>query len=367
MITQEELQELLAYQSKNGVVISLYLDSDTAHENTETIKHQVKSMMRAAEVDHEKAAAAIEQYLDLGYDWSTPGVAVFSGHDGAFFRAYPTAVAFRNRVRVGHKPYVKPLAHLIDFYAHYGVILVDRVGGRFFEYHLGELQAIDGVMGEEVHKLKQGSGSSAVGMRGGMGGARHEEEVAHRNLRETAAAAAHFFNGKPIRRLFLAGTSETIAEFRELLPKQLQSCIAGTFAMDMNAGEHEVRKQSLRLLQEANAEREEKLVESWASMVARGGTAVAGLDDTLQAVSERRVQTLILSDGYRFPGYMDETSGFLVANLAKSPLSANELTAVADVVDAACAITLDSGGHVEVIRENPKLEGHGRIGALLRY
>ena len=50
MITQEELQELLAYQSKNGVVISLYLDSDTARENTETIKHQVKSMMREADV-----------------------------------------------------------------------------------------------------------------------------------------------------------------------------------------------------------------------------------------------------------------------------------------------------------------------------
>jgi peptide subunit release factor 1 (eRF1) len=367
MITHEELQELLAYQSNNGVVISLYLDSDTAHENAETIKHQVKSMMREAEVDHEKAAAAIEQYLDLGYDWTMPGLAVFSGRGGDFFRVFPTAVAFRNRVRVGHKPYVKPLAHLLDFYAHYGVILVDRVGGRFFEYHLGELQGMEGYMGEEVHKLKQGAGSSAVGMRGGVGGGRHEEEVAHRNLRDTAAAAAHFFQGKPIRRLFLGGTSETVAEFRELLPKQLQSCLAGTFAMDMNAGEHEVRKHTLRLLQAANAEREEKLVDSWASTVARGGTAVAGLDDTLQAVSERRVQTLIISDGYRYPGYVDEPSGFLVANLAKSPLSADELTAVADVIDAACASTIDSGGHVEVIRDNARLEEYGRIGALLRY
>lgn len=367
MITQEELQELLAYHSQNGVVISLYLDSDTGHENAETIRHQVKSMLREAEVGHEKAATAIEQYLDLGYDWSMPGIAVFSGHDGTFFRAYPTAVAFRNRVRVGHKPYVKPLAHLIDFYAHYGVILVDRVGGRFFEYHLGELQDMEGVMGEEVHKLKQGAGSSAVGMRGGVGGGRHEEEVAHRNLRETAVAATHFFQRKPIRRLFLGGTSETVAEFRELLPKQLQSCMAGTFAMDMNVGEHEVRKQTLRMLQTANAEREEKLVVSWAEKVARGGTAVAGLDETLQAVSEKRVQTLIISDGYRIPGYVDETSGFLVANLTKSPLSDSELTAVADVVDAACAHTLESGGHVEVIRDNPQLEEYGRIGALLRY
>jgi peptide subunit release factor 1 (eRF1) len=366
MITQEQLQELLTYQTDNGQVISLYLDSDTAQEGLETLKRQVKGMIREAEVD-KKEAAAIERYLDHSYDWATPGVAVFSSGGGQFFRAYPTAVAFRNRVRVGHKPYVKPLAHLLDFYAHYGVILIDQVGARFFEYHLGELQASEGVMGEEVHKLKTGSGSSAVGMRGGQGGGHHEEEVAHRNLRDTAASAASFFQGKPIRRLFLGGTSETVAEFRELLPKQMQSCIAGTFAMDMTAGEHEVRKQSLRLLQAANAEREQKLVDTLITTAAKGGTAVTNLDDALQAVSEKRVQTLIISDGYRCPGYVDEASGFVVANLAKSPLSDGELTAVDDIIDTACALTMNSGGHVEVIRDHPKLEEIGRIGAILRY
>ncbi len=367
MITQDQLQELLTYQSSNGKVISLYLDSDTSQENMETIKRQVKGMIREADVDHEKEASAIERYLDLAYDWSTPGVAVFSGNGGQFFRAYPAAVSFRNRVRVGHKPYVKPLAHLLDFYAHYGVILIDRVGARFFEYHQGELQVTDGFMGEEVHKLKQGSGSSAVGMRGGGGGARHETEVVHRNLREAAETAVAFFHGKPIRRLFLGGTTETVAQFRELLPKQMQSCIAGTFPMDMNAGEHEVRKHSLRLLQAANSEREQKLVDTLITTAAKAGTAVLGLDETLQAVSEKRVQTLIISDGYRHPGYLDESSGYVVANLAKSPLSAKELTAVADVVDAACLITMNNGGHVEVIRDMPKLEEAGHIGALLRY
>ncbi len=151
---------------------------------------------------------------------------------------------------MGRKPYVKPLAHLLDNYAYYGVILVDRVGARFFEYHLGELLVTEGVLGEDVRKLKKGSGSSAVGMRGGargaQGGNRHEEEVVQRNMREAANAAGRFFEGKPIRRLFLGGTAENVAQYRELLSKQLQSCIAGTFAIDMTAGEHEVRKHALR-------------------------------------------------------------------------------------------------------------------------
>jgi peptide subunit release factor 1 (eRF1) len=92
-----------------------------------------------------------------------------------------------------------------------------------------------------------------------------------------------------------------------------------------------------------------------------------GLDETLQAVSDKRIQTLIISDGFRTPGYVHDASGFVVANLARSPLAEEELTAVDDVIDAAVMQSMTQGGHVEVISENPELERIGRIGAILRY
>jgi peptide subunit release factor 1 (eRF1) len=91
------------------------------------------------------------------------------------------------------------------------------------------------------------------------------------------------------------------------------------------------------------------------------------LDDTLQAISDKKVQTLIISDGYRTPGYVHEESGFVVANLARSPLPEEDLMDVEDVVDAAVLQTMTQGGHVEVISDNPELETIGRIGAILRY
>jgi peptide subunit release factor 1 (eRF1) len=147
----------------------------------------------------------------------------------------------------------------------------------------------------------------------------------------------------------------------------MQSCLAGSFAIDMNAGEHEVRAETLQLLQAANAEREKKLVKTLLGTHASGGTTVLGLDDTLQAISDRRVQTLVLSDGFRLPGYVDYNSGFVVANLAKSPLSDEELTAVDDVIDSAFTLSLNQGAHVEVIRDDPDLDSAGKIGALLRF
>lgn len=365
MIKQEQLQELLSYEG--STVLSLYLDTDCTTESMETIKLQVRGMIKEMKLSEMEGAEAIEKYLDHSYDWSQPGLAIFASSDGQFFRDYPTAVSFRNRLRLGSKPYIKPLAHLLDHYAHYGVIMVDRVGVRFFEYHLGELQNSNGSMGEDIQKLKKGGGTSAVGMRAGGSGARREEEVVQRNLRDSAAAAGTFFAKKPIRRLFVGGTAETVGPFTSMLPKQLQSCLAGTFTLDMTAGEHEVRQMTLRLLDKANAEREEKLVKQMVTTQAKGGNAVTGLDDTLQAVSEKRVQSLIISDGFRKPGYFHPESAFVTANLARSPMGDQEMTEIEDVIDTAVALTMSQGGHVEIISNNPDLEGAGRIGAILRY
>lgn len=372
MFSQDHMQELLTYDGNGDGVVSVYLDTDSTRQSVEAIKLTARGLLKEIQPQHEKEAQTIERYLDLSYDWSRPGLAIFCGQGGSFFRSYPSPVAFRNRLRLGPRPYVKPLAHFLDHYAHFGVILVDRVNGRFYEYHLGELQATDSFSGAEVRKAKRGGGSSAVGRRGGggtsgPGGGDHEEEIAARNLRDCAAAAGRFYADRPIRRLFLGGTSETVAQFRDLLPKQLQSCLAGSFAVDMDMGEPEVRRRALELLRQVNAEREDQLVERLITLHAMGANAVLGLDDTLQAVSEKRVEALIIGDGYRWPGYVQESSGFVVANLARSPLTESELSEVEDVVDAAVAQTVAQGGHVEIIADHPSLEAAGRIGAILRY
>ncbi|MGH6961015.1 MAG: hypothetical protein ACREE7_11065, partial [Dongiaceae bacterium] len=166
MIAAEDVQELLAFEPADATVVSLYLNTDTAQQSSETIKMQARALLRALAGPPDDAAA-LEQYLDLAYGWDKPGLALFSCARHGFLRAYPAALAFRNRARVGRRPHVKPLMHLLDHYANYGVIVVDRIGAQFYAYHLGELLETGGFMGEEVRKLKRGGGSAATGQRGG--------------------------------------------------------------------------------------------------------------------------------------------------------------------------------------------------------
>lgn len=367
MFNQANLQELLSFDGGEAKVLSLYLSTDTSQESREALKLRVRSLLREVGAADSADAAAIERYLDHAHDWSKPGLALFSCATHDFWRAYPTAVAFRNRIRATTKPYVKPLAHLLDFYAQYGVILVDKLGARFFEYHLGELQGHGGTIGEDVRKLKSGGGSKAVGTRGGDDGIRQEQEAILRNMREAGQEAAEFFATRPIRRLFLGGTAENVAHLRENLSKQLQACLAGTFASDMDAPEHEIRQQTLALLHEANAVREAKMVEDLVTIAAKNGHAVTGLEDTLHAVFESRIQTLIISDGYRSQGYEYPTGYLSPTLLIDKPEAAGDPSELDDVVEAAVNRTLATGGHVEVIADNPALERLGRIGAILRY
>lgn len=365
MFSQERLQELLLFESGDDQVISLYLNVDTTHETSEAIKLRLRSLLKEANLEQSAEAKIIERYFDHAHDWSKPGLALFCANQH-FFRVYPAPVAFRNRVRVAKKPYLKPLLHLADHYAHYGVVVVDRVGAKFFEYHLGELQDVDGHIGEEIRKVKRGGGSAATGMRGSRAQQSEKEQVS-RNMREAGVAAGHFFANKDIRRLFLGGTTENVAQFRELLPRQLQSCVAGSFPMDIDMGEREVRSRTLAMLTAINAKREAEMVEQLVTISAKGGPAVTGLDETLRMVSDGRVQTLVISDGFRAVGFRHEPSGYLTVAEDRELFGDGQFEPVGDVVEAAVAVTLSQGGQVEVISQNVHLESSGRVGALLRY
>lgn len=367
MFSEKALQELLSFDAADGKVLSLYLNADLAHQTADAVRLTARGLLRDVNNGTVPDAERIEQYLEQSHEWNNPGVAIFSCQQRDFFRAIPTSVPFRNRLRVGATPYIKPLAHFIDYYAHYGVILVDRAGARFFIFHLGELQKTGGAVGEDVRKVKLGSGSAAPGGRGSMGGGRYEQELAERNLRDIAAEATTFFANGDIRRLFIGGTNEVVAAFRDLLPKQMQSRVAAIFTMDKMAPEHEVREKSLALLTEDNDRRETALVANMITAAAKGANAILGLDETLQAIVDGRVQTLVISDGYRTPGYVQRESGFLAANVALSPFPESDLESVADVIDEAVIRAMAQGGRVEVISDNPELENAGQIGAVLRY
>lgn len=366
MLTDSDLRELLGYQA-NSSVLSVYLNTDPAEGNADAYKLRLRSMLK--DVDLPEDVFAITRYFDHEHDWSGRSVAVFSCAQEGYFKTYSLAVPVRERVRISNRPFVKPLADLLDAYGGYGVVLVDKQGARLFYFHLGELQEQEGVMGEAVRRTKRGGGSQTIGRRGGVAGQTdYVDEVADRNMREAVEFSTHFFAEKNIRRILIGGTDDNVALFRTQLPKSWQSLVVGAFPISMIASHTEVLERAMEVGREAEQRREAHLVEMVVTSAAKGRGGVLDLDPTLNAIREGRVHTLLIRDGFRAPGCQCKGCGYLSAlPMDTCPFCSGEVESIPDAVEMAVRQVMQSGGDVEVLHDHPSVRGFHQIGGLLRY
>ena len=369
MFKQEDLRELAAYQAETPM-LSVFLNVDPTEHTTDEYKLALRQMLKQAEgAAAPQDLAAVERFFDHEYDWSGRGVVAFSSAAEGFWRTYSLAVPVASGVTVARKPYIWPLAALVDAYGTYAVAQVDRQGVRLLLFEMGELQVSDGYVGEEVRKLKKGRGSSGgPGRRGGAPiSSRREEEVAQRNIREAIKATERFCRTHKPQRVIIAGAEPTATQFREALPKSLQDKVIGAFSADMNASEVEIRKQSLEILHQAEQEREGALVEAVFTAAAKGRGGVIRLADTLGAAHEGRIQTLVIARDYHQPGYQCRHCAYITDHaLEVCPFCGGEFAEIPDAAEALVTKVIEDGGKVEVVGDHPKIAEFG-VGALLRY
>lgn len=366
MLTETNLQELLSYQAESHI-LSIYLNTNPSEGNADVYRLNLRSMLK--DISLPADATAVDDYFSRNYDWAGRSVAIFSCVADGFMRAYTLAIPIRNQLVVGNQPYVKPLASLLDIYGGYGVVLVDKQGARLFSFHLGELIEQEGILGESIKHTKRGGASVRSGMRGGMTGqTRYEDEVTDRNIREVADFATHFFSENNVRRVLIGGTEENVAFLRNHLPKTWQSLIVGTFPMSMTASKDDVLEKALQIGKQAEFHKEEELLNRLVTEALKDRKGVLGLDDTLAAVYEGRVQALVIQDGYRASGYQCQGCGYLTdREITVCQYCDSKVDIVPDAIEMAVHKVLRAGGDLEALQYSHKISGFEYIGALLRY
>ena len=371
MFSKQELKELATYRSEETPVLSVYLNVDSTQVTAEQYRLMLRGMLKSVADKADPADIdAVERYIELEYDRQGNGLTIFSA--GEYWRVYPLAFAVGDSIHVGSQPYIKPLADYADAYDRYGVVLVDREGARLFTFYQGSLQEATGTLGEEIKSQLSG----ATG-RGGRSGAGHGlgrssgldskiEQITARNLREVVDLTQSFYKAGHCERIILGGTHENRARFMSMLPKALQSKVIGDIGIDMYASETDVLHRSMPIIQDSVAERKALLVQNVIS-AAHKDLGSTGLADTLLAVQERRVQALVIQEGYRAPGYICTHCDYLSLQEAdQCSICGGPAERLEDIVDHLVhrAIAMD----VEVaFAEDETLENAGSIGSVWRF
>jgi peptide subunit release factor 1 (eRF1) len=139
-------------------------------------------------------------------------------------------------------------------------------------------------------------------------------------------------------------------------------------SVPVNATEAQVRDEALRVEEQVERQKKAALVQRLRDLAGHpGGLAVTGLASTLQALAERRVDVLVVSEGYEVPGWRCHGCGYLAAKGRTCPVCQSEMELVDDVVEQAVEDALNQSCKVTVCVGNADLDVLGRVGALLRF
>lgn len=363
MFTQAELKALARVDTRGEPLLSLYLNTDLARYSKDERKRALKKLL-APLAANPTDVQRVTRWFAREFDWHARSVALFASAPAEVWREFRLAVPLLDYASVDAKPHLRLLSDLLDEYECFAIALVDRDHARFFAMRLGEIEEFAYELPKTPGRHKQGGWSAARFQR-------HIQAHALQNLKHAAQLTANFVAAQGCARLVLAGTRQTRAQFREQLPKALRERIAGEFALDLNASAHQVLEQARQLQERTERAHEIAQVDALQTAARKQGlTATLGLADTLSALMEKKVYTLIAAPDVSASGALCAHCGYLAAQpLAICPLCGKAMRRVDGVVDLAVRRAIELGCRVEMVHGTAatKLKKLGGIGAMLRY
>jgi peptide chain release factor subunit 1 len=373
VIDREKLERLANLRSDDGIV-SLYLrfEPRLLYERgiaLTAFKSAWKRFELRESSEQWKEAARRERGRLEGFlsEWSpiTRGIATFACEPAGLWEAIPLAAPLTTRLSVDSTTWTRPLAMLLDESPRFAACVVQRDKAALYVSQQRESELAAKVESEVPGRHHQGGWSQARFER-------HREFHVDQHLDGVIDALVELYERAPFDRLILGGTVEITNEIERRLPAELRSRLIDRIPVDVK---HESREDILEkaLASNESAERreEQSLVETIVEEAGAGGRGALGLEATLGALLEGRVDKMVLIADFERTGWECGRCPYVsVTELDRCPLCASEGHPVPNVADVAVERVILGSGGVNFIFEGPAheiLSAKGGVGALLRF
>ena len=369
-LTQDVIRSLAGFKAQQTPVVSLYLDVDGRRfvrpkDYEVHLDHLLKEA--AGHTNGHKPAAVdldrIESHVKGGLDRSrTRGLVIFSCAAQDLWTVFELPMPVRNQLVVNATPHVRQLETVLDEYERFGVLLADKQRARMFVFELGEL--VD--KSELFDQLPRHEDDKGDWDRDHVRD--HVKDAAHKHLKRAAEVAFHVFQEQGFDHLIMGAPEEIAHELEGVMHPYLRERIAERLTVPVGASDATIRAAAFQVEEQVERRKKAAMVERLREAAnAKGGLGVTGLDKVLSALVERRVDTLIVSEGYEAPGWRCRACGHLTTKGRNCPLCEKPMELVDDVVEEAVEDAVSQSCRVCVCMGNPDLDVMGRIGALLRF
>jgi peptide chain release factor subunit 1 len=375
---RQGLRRLAEIQLDRPVVLSFYLDLDPTEFATPSARatavrslideagRRIRDLDGLSHQDRMELEHSLERASTFLQGGGAPtegahALAIFASEEADLFEVVRLPRSVPLRVAIDRAPVVAPLAGL-EQRERWCVALVNRRDGRVFRGAAEGLREVEWVRDEVHGQHDQGGWSQARFQRG-------IEKEKDDHLRHVAAVLLEHFKRQPFERLVVGGPHEVVSDFEGKLHRYLTERLGGHIDVDVEtANADDVLAAARPLLEELEEGREREAIERLDGKRA-AGKAATGLTDVLEALNERRVETLMLLTGLSEPGTECPTCGWLGPDGVETcPADGTPLERRDDVIEPAVELALRQSAEVlPVRRREGELRERGGIAALLRF
>jgi len=367
------LEGLVNFDPVPAPVISLYLDARVDNHGQRTflpfVRKQLSERSKSFEnqsddqKSFEEDFVRIVRYLEGELPPSVQGIAIFacSADDDWFVVGLFEAPFERNRLFVADRPHLYPLARLVDQYRRYAVVLADTNRAQIFVFAAGRA-----VEKEEMENVK--TKQTKVG---GWSQARYQRHVQNYHLqhaKEVVDTLEKIVREENIEHVILAGDEAVVIPMlREQMPKTIEEKIIDTLSLAIDTPEHELLDESLTAFRRQDSLTDMEKVERLLNEYRADDLGVAGVPDTLAALSNGQVEEMLIAAKAESIQY-DEEEVQKVLKLydvdGAVPEELDQRTVADELVRRANVL---SSARVTFIEDSTRLERLGGVGAFLRY
>lgn len=369
---QQLMESLLNFEPTPAPVISLYLDARVNEHGKRNflpfVRKQLSERVKTYPVSsHERKSVEedfvrIMRYLEEGVREPAQGIALFAcSAENDYFQAGQFEAPFeRNRLLVAERPYLYPLAHLTDQYRHYGVVLADTNRAQIFIFSAGRGVEQNTIKNTKTNQTQVGGWSQARYRR-------HVENYHLPHAKEIVDALERTVREEQLDYIILAGDDTAVIPIlKEQMPKALQDKIIDVLSLGIDTPEHELLEESLTAFHRHDSLTDMEKVDRLMNEFRADNLAVAGVPDTLAALSNGQVEEMLIVTSARGLHFDEgEVRKVLEIYATENMPETLDQRAVADeLVRRANQL---SAAQVTFIEDATRLEQVGGVGALLRY
>lgn len=230
--------------------------------------------------------------------------------------------------------------------------------------------AEQGVSEQQVQVATEVPGQHEQGGRSQMRFQRHIDFHFAEHLKAVIDELKKLAERQPFK-LALGGTEETVNELLERLPDFIMRRVIGRFPVDhKHDTEEEMLQRAEHLWRDHERLEENKLLDLVFDAARSGQRAVLGIEATLNALTEEKVQTLLFVDGLAIDGSVCTRCDYFSASRFETcPLCSGEAEQK-DISDRAVEKAIRTSADAELVSSGEgraRLLAEGGLGALLRY